>query len=460
MRSMVTDHRYRRALVLVAVVAMVAVVASLVGVQAQGDEAGMPEQIRAMWVVRTALTSRESIERFVDDAVTHGFNTLIVQVSGRGDAYFRSEIMPPAEELIWAPKDFDPLATVLELAHARGLKVHAWLNDFFVYNLGGSPAWPQHVVNQHPEWITYNYQGISTADPSLAVNRPGDLEGAYVDPGLPEVREWVVSRFVEVVKKYPVDGVHHDFVRYPGRNYGYNPKVREIFKQQYGVDPLDLRQRRTELRNELGTAKVGQLDAAWEKFRRSNVTETVRMVHEAVKAIRPDVLISAAVFADVYTAGSDKAQDWPLWLKEGYIDVAVPMAYNTNTSLVESQIKMAVARKGKGEIWAGLGAYKLLYQVDELVEQTRRALNAGASGVVYFDYASMASMPGYLTDLATKLGFLPQQQPQQSVPATSEAAVGAEDLAVPDGSSTPDEAPATPTMPPASPTEDNTDLSQ
>jgi len=413
MKLLGSNHRLRLTLLLVAATAMVAGGAGLLAVQAQGEQAqgdevamSQPEQVRAMWVVRTALTSRESIERFVEDAVSHGFNTLIVQVSGRGDAYFKSEIMPPAEELIWAPRDFDPLATVLELAHARGLKVHAWLNDFFVYNLGGSPAWPQHVVNQHPEWITHNYQGISTADPALAVSRPGDLEGAYVDPGLPEVREWVTSRFVEVVKKYPVDGIHHDFVRYPSRNYGYNPKVREIFKEQYGVDPLDLRQRRTELREQLGAAKVGQLDAAWEKFRRTNVTETVRMIHDAVKAIRPDIVISAAVFADVYSAGSDKAQEWPLWLKEGYIDVAVPMAYNTNTSLVESQIKMAVARKGQGEIWAGLGAYKLLYQVDELVDQTQRAFKAGVTGVVYFDYASMANMPGYLPALAAKMGFV------------------------------------------------------
>lgn len=370
-----------------------------------------PQEIRALWVVRTALTSEYSIEQVVEDAVANGFNTLIAQVSGRGDAYFKSETMPPAEELIWAPADFDPLSYLLQLAHARGLQVHAWLNDFFVYNLGGTPAWPQHVVNQHPDWITYNYQGVSTADPSLAVNRPGDLEGAYVDPGLPEVREWVVSRFVEVVKKYPVDGIHHDFVRYPGRNYGYNPRVREIFKEQYGVDPIDLRQRRTELREELGAAKVGQLDVAWEKFRRSNVTETVRMVHDAVKAIRPDIVISAAVFADINQAVSDKAQDWPTWLKEGLIDVAVPMAYNTNSPLVESQIRMAVARKGQGQIWAGLGAYKMLGDLPRLVDQTERVRRAGVTGIVYFDYGSMANMPGYIASLANQVGFLPVAVP-------------------------------------------------
>lgn len=393
--------------------------------------------VRALWVVRNELTSRDSIERFVDDAARLGFNVLIVQVSGRGDAFYKSDILPPAESLALAPPDFDPLATVIELAHARGLQVHAWLNDFFVDNFGDRPAWPQHVVNVHPEWAMYDVQGNNLIDVGFSGARPSDIEGVYVDPALPEVRDWVTSRFVEVVKKYDIDGIHHDFVRYPGRNYGYNPRAREIFREQYGIDPLDLRDatKRAEIRKEQGIAKLGQLDQAWENFRRNNITATVKEIHDQVKAIRPNIVISAAVFADYGSAFSDKSQAWLDWLKQGLIDVAVPMAYNTDTRVVVSQIKRATLvtqqNPNYGQVWAGLGAYKLLYNLPTLLDQTRQSLGAGAKGVVYFDYTSMANIPSYLDDLATQTGFIQaagtepvtstpvsETEPAQPAPAT------------------------------------------
>src|SRR5205807_1290821 len=68
-----------------------------------------PNEVRALWVVRNTLTSPETIHRMVESAATAGFNTLIVQVRGRGDAYYRSRWEPRAVELKDQPPDFDPL---------------------------------------------------------------------------------------------------------------------------------------------------------------------------------------------------------------------------------------------------------------------------------------------------------------------------------------------------------------
>src|SRR5688572_21838676 len=111
------------------------------------------QEVRALWVVRTTLTSPEKIRQLVQSAADNGFNTLIVQIRGRGDAYYKSRVEPRAVELKDQPETFDPLALTLEEARKRGLKVHGWLNTNLLANLDTLPASPAHVYNKHPEWL-------------------------------------------------------------------------------------------------------------------------------------------------------------------------------------------------------------------------------------------------------------------------------------------------------------------
>ncbi len=78
----------------------------------------------------------------VRTARDHGFNTLLVQVRGRGDAYFTSSLEPRAAELQRQPASFDPLATVLAEAHEAGLRVHAWVNVNLVSSAADLPSAP------------------------------------------------------------------------------------------------------------------------------------------------------------------------------------------------------------------------------------------------------------------------------------------------------------------------------
>src|SRR5829696_8767765 len=85
-------------------------------------------EIRALWVTRSSLTSAAAIATLVTTAHQQGFNTLLVQVRGRGDAYFRSTLEPRAADLARQPAVFDPLATVLAEARERRIRVHAWVS--------------------------------------------------------------------------------------------------------------------------------------------------------------------------------------------------------------------------------------------------------------------------------------------------------------------------------------------
>src|SRR5256884_3955546 len=165
---------------------------------------GQTAEVRALWVVRNTLTSPEKINKMIESASAAGFNTLIVQVRGRGDAYYNSRWEPRAVELKDQPADFDPLAFAIAEAHRRGLKVHAWLNTSLLANLDALPADPNHVYNKHPEWLAVprpvaaELYRMSPRDPRYRArivewskaNR-GELEGVYTGPANAKVREHI-----------------------------------------------------------------------------------------------------------------------------------------------------------------------------------------------------------------------------------------------------------------------------
>ena len=111
-----------------------------------------PAEVRAVWVVRYDLSSPAAVRAMVEEAAASRFNTLLVQVRGRGDAVYASALEPRAEFLRDQP-DFDALQLTIEAARARGLAVHAWVNAYLVWGLGDRPLDPRHLVNAHPEWL-------------------------------------------------------------------------------------------------------------------------------------------------------------------------------------------------------------------------------------------------------------------------------------------------------------------
>ncbi|MGH9855373.1 MAG: family 10 glycosylhydrolase, partial [Blastocatellia bacterium] len=157
-----------------------------------------PPETRALWVVRHTLASPESVRELVRRAKANGFTDLVVQVRGRGDAYYDSQIEPRAEDLARQPINFDPLALVIDEAHLVGIKVHAWINIFLVANIERLPRAKDHLVYKHPDWVmvprgvaaeAYNLDPKSLEYLDHIVehvrNNRADLEGLFVTPAHP-----------------------------------------------------------------------------------------------------------------------------------------------------------------------------------------------------------------------------------------------------------------------------------
>lgn len=357
-------------------------------------------EVRALWVVRTSLTSVPKIQAMVKAAAENGFNTLIVQVRGRGDAYYRSREEPRAAELKEQPADFDPLAVTLTEAKQRGLKVHAWLNTSLLANLDALPTDPKHVYNKHPEWLAVprpvaaELYGMSPRDPRYRArivewsraNR-GELEGVYTGPANTRVRDHIYKIWMDVLKNYQVDGLHFDYVRLASPDFDYSHTSLEKFRKW--LEPKLSKDERGQLKQSSARNPLAAAETYGEKFgefQREQITMLVQRIYLAVKRQKPNVIVSAAVFANHENAYTRRFQDWRRWLAMGILDVACPMAYSTDTAVFKNQIEIATtsAHAAGRQVWAGIGAYRI--PVESTVEKINAARNLGSDGIILFSY--------------------------------------------------------------------------
>jgi len=341
-------------------------------------------EVRGEWVVRTALLTPQDVDRAVEQAAEAGLDTLFVQVRGRGDAFYRSQLVPRSPLLSRTAADFDPLARVLARARARGMKVHAWINVLLVAHLANDLP-PGHVVRVHPEWLMVPEDaarqalGASGAQRvaliRAAARNDGDVEGLYLSPLAPGVTEHLEAVVQELLSRYRVDGVHFDFIRYPNRAYDHSPDALRAFRVRLmGSDLLAAPRREPE---------------AWSLHLRLALTGLARRLAAAARQARPGTLVSAAVVPDLTTALEQKFQDWPTWLASGVLDGVCPMSYSPEKRIFDRQVRAARALAGPGNhLWPGIGAYRLT--TAEIAARIQAARSLGADGFVLFSHESLA----------------------------------------------------------------------
>jgi uncharacterized lipoprotein YddW (UPF0748 family) len=279
------------------------------------------------------------------------------------------------------------------------MAVHAWVNTHLVWGSATLPVSPHHLVNEHPGWLAvpqYLARELYWMDPKdprfvqalrrYAAERPETVEGLFTSPSSPEVRERVFSVWMDLVDRYDLDGIHFDYIRFPSPDYDYSRGALERFEAW--VAPRIPADRLRELRARViedPLAFATGLPDEWDDFRRTQITSLVREIYTAVKARRPELVVSAAVVADAQTAYGYRFQDWQSWLKEGILDIAVPMAYTPDNATFQRQVRTARHAAGtRGRIWAGIGAY--MNTVAGTLDKIDLARSEDAGGVVLFSY--------------------------------------------------------------------------
>jgi uncharacterized lipoprotein YddW (UPF0748 family) len=369
------------------------------------------DEVRALWVVRTSLTSAQAIEEMVAAAKQSGFNTLLVQVRGLGDSYVQGGLEPRPAALSAQPA-FDPLATAIAKGHERGLAVHAWINVNLVAGTDVPPS-RSHIVYRHPEWLMVPRtlgRDLASLDPTgpeylgrltRYARGSSDLEGLYLSPATNASVEYTTSVVRDIVQRYAVDGVHLDYVRYPNEEFDYSRETLNAFRQSLAgrLSAAEMRRYDARLAGEplVYTQAFGD---EWRAFRVGRLTALLSELRKTVKAARPSATVSATVGPDPDEAATRRLQDWGQWLNLDLLDVICPAVYTTDVAAFVSQITTAQLAAGRHTLWAGIGAHRL--SSDQTVDDILAARRLGVGGVILFSYDSLmapARGSGYLSQL-------------------------------------------------------------
>lgn len=365
-------------------------------------------EFRASWLTTTwALdwpeigaspeTQRQDLIRILDRHVDQNLNAVVFQVSGRGDALYQSENLPWSYILTGNPNEdpgWDPLEFAIEEAHQRGLELHAWFNVFSIaYNsFSDSPANSDtpNVRFTHPEWI-------------ISITDDLDNEHIWLNPGIPEAREWQVRNLVELVELYDVDAVHFDRIRY--FNSGYDGDS-DLFVMHNPDNLTDI-----------------------DDWRRYNITEFVREASNQIREIKPWVKIGAAVSAhynressDGWAARygySDVFADSRSWVENGYLDYLSPMNYWNISSPPRFDFITANWANHAGDqyhIYMGTGPYKMSV-LNELHKQIDVTRNHGIQGQLHYRYSNIEGIDDHYSSRYSQPSLIPstpnrsQEQP-------------------------------------------------
>ncbi len=309
----------------------------------------LPEEMRAMWLsflewketdFSTEESARAALAVMLDNCAALGLNTVMVATRPFGDAIYPSEEFPWSHVLNGAQGQnpgYDPLALMVEEAHARGLRVEAWINPYRVQDTVNGPK-------------ALSPDNPASLYPQLVRSVGGNL---WYDPGLPEVKSLVVRGVLEIVLNYDVDGIHFDDYFYPEFSAqqvedGEDLALDAGAFEKYNPDGLDL--------------------AAW---RRENVNSLVWHVYEAVKAANPTASFGISPQGNNENNYQSQYSDVRHWMASpGYVDYVMPQLYwgfgyrtqSGRDSFAFENITAEWAfypRIDGVRLFAGLGAYRI-----------------------------------------------------------------------------------------------------
>jgi uncharacterized lipoprotein YddW (UPF0748 family) len=337
------------------------------------------------WPSRRGLSTaqqQDEMRRILDKCVALKLNAVVFQVRTMADALYASELEPWSEFLTGtlgkAPDPlYDPIEFAVREAHARGLELHAWLNPY----RAKVPASRSDVPNNH-----------------LVKSRP-DLAKPYgkhywLNPTHPEVQAHSLKVFLDVVRRYDVDGIHMDDYFYP-----YPEKDEADHEIPFPDDDTWAAYQNS----------GGQLSR--DDWRRAAVNQLVESLYKETKAIKPWVKVGISPFG-IWRPGNPPGiqgfdqygklyADAKLWFNNGWVDYFTPQLYWPIAQEKQSYPKLLAWWAGQNtkhrHLWPGNHTGR--HPANEIVEQIKVTRSQIAEpGNVHFSMRSILNNSGGKAD--------------------------------------------------------------
>ena len=311
------------------------------------------------------LTWDESIGRLKEN----GFNAIVVNAMRAGTADYQSELLPVRDRVA---REGDQIALAVAAGRKYGVEVHIWKVN---WNLSDAPE---------------EFVDRMRAEGRLQRTRSGS-ETHWLCPSNSANFQLERDSMLEVVRKYEVDGIHFDYIRYPDHDNCYCDGCRQRFEESNGLKVADWPG---------DVVEGGPRFSAYQEFRSTNITRLVKAVSEESHRIKPWIKVSAAVFSDWPQCREQVGQDWVTWVQQGYLDFLCPMDYSASDAgfrtWVQSQRDILAARI---PLYPGVGASAPGLPLGQVIDQIQIARAEGADGFIIFEYQR-----GVATDYIPGLG--------------------------------------------------------
>lgn len=317
-----------------------------------------PGEFRAVWCHSAYGVKHRTWDDAVRNLKDNGFTAIFPNMLWGGVAYYPSEVLPVAADI--AAKG-DQVAECLEACRKHGLQLHVWKVD---WNLGRDV--PKAFVDRLRAEHRLQRSDTGEEEPWLCPSHP--LNAALERDAL-----------VEVARKYPVDGIHFDYIRYPDGRHCFCAPCRERFEQATGQAvarwPADVQPK-------------GARREAWIKWCQENINTVVRTTSEEARKVRPGIKVSAAVFRQWDQDSRVVMQDWKLWCERGWLDFVCPMDYTESETGYDSWIRQQKTWAGPAGLVPGIGitSSRTTLAPDATVRQIEITRRHDTQGFILFNY--------------------------------------------------------------------------
>lgn len=259
------------------------------------------KEMRAAWIATvfgldwpegayTVAAQKKKYTDYLDRFKELNINAVFVQVKGMGDAFYNSPYEPWSAAITGiraSDPGYDVLQFMIDEAHARGMEFHAWMNPYRIATRASTnTSYPALHPSVKPEWVV-SHEKIQ-----------------IYNPAVPEVRQRLADIVKDVITKYNVDGIHFDDYFYPDPSSAGQMVSDNADYQRYGA-----------------------AYATKEDFRRGNVDQAIKGVHDVIVATKPEVVFSIAPAPDPDYNYKTLFADVKKWCEQGWLDVVIPQLY-------------------------------------------------------------------------------------------------------------------------------------
>jgi uncharacterized lipoprotein YddW (UPF0748 family) len=312
-------------------------------------------EFRGAWVYDPRRFDPDEVVR---DLKRAGFNAVFVRLSSAGSAYYPSAVLPRAPG---TTRDY--AAEYAAAGRRHGVQIHAWHVCFMMHY--APPAAVDKAIKT----------GMVMRDEKGRALRP-TYNVPVRSPAVSANRNLETRAMLELVTRYPLDGVQFDYIRYFSGVVDYSASSRAAFEGFLGK----------KVKNWPKDVASGPLRDRYHEWKANLITKVVADTSSAIRAAAPRAKVSAAVWHSADVGYSDYAQDWPRWVRSGYLDFVVPMNYTRDDRLLADWIDNQKGDVGgKVPVYAGIGSYKL-GSSRELNRQINIVRAKGLPGYVLYSY--------------------------------------------------------------------------